>query len=90
MAWKVELSPSARRDIDKLDRQHAKRILRFISERLANLEDPRTIGEALVGQRFGDFWRYRVGDYRLLCKIQDEQLALVVIKVGHRREVYRP
>ncbi len=84
------MSPGAERDIDKLDRQLARRILKFIFERLANLEDPRRAGHPLMGQRFGEFWRYRVGDYRILCKIDDERLVVVVIKVGHRREVYRP
>lgn len=89
MAWKVEMSPGADRDIDRLDHQHAHRILRFIFQRLAGIEDPRSIGEALVGKQFGEFWRYRVGDYRILCKLQDMRLVVVVVRVGHRREVYR-
>ena len=89
MAWKVELSPGADRDLDKLDPQHTRRILKFLFERVALLEDPRSIGEALQGQRLGEFWRYRVGDYRLVSKIQDDRLVVLVIKVGHRREVYR-
>jgi mRNA interferase RelE/StbE len=88
MAWTIELSPGAKRDIDKLDRQHAKRILRFLFDRLAGLEDPRGLGEPMVGPQYGEFWRYRVGDYRIIAKIENERF-LVVVKVGHRREVYR-
>jgi mRNA interferase RelE/StbE len=89
MAWKVELSPGVDRDLDKLDPQDARRILKFLYERVAHLDNPRSIGAALQGQRLGEFWRYRVGDYRLVCKIQDDHLVVLVIKVGHRREVYR-
>ena len=89
MAWKVELSPGADRDLDRLDPQHARRIVKFLSERVARSDNPRSIGEPLAGERLGEFWRYRVGDYRLICKIQDERLVVLVIKLGHRREIYR-
>lgn len=83
------MSPGADRDLDKLDPQHARRLLRFLFERVAHLEDPRSIGEALQGQHLGEFWRYRVGHYRLICKIQDDRLVVLVVKVGHRKEIYR-
>jgi mRNA interferase RelE/StbE len=89
MAWRVELSPAADRELGKLDPQHSKRILKFLSARLAPLDDPRSIGQALQGQRFGEFWKYRVGDYRLICKIEDERIVILVLQIGHRREVYR-
>ncbi|MFZ0707191.1 MAG: type II toxin-antitoxin system RelE/ParE family toxin [Candidatus Korobacteraceae bacterium] len=89
MAWKVELSAHAERNLDDLDAQPKKRILKFLFERLARLDDPRGIGQALQGQQFGELWRYRVGDYRLICEIQDQRLVVVVVKIGHRREVYR-
>lgn len=89
MAWSIELSPTAERQIAKLDRAQAERILEFLSSRLANLENPRSIGQALQGQRFGEFWKYRVGDYRLICKIEDERVVILVLQVGHRREIYR-
>jgi mRNA interferase RelE/StbE len=89
MAWTIEFSPGAKRDVDKLDRQHAKRILRFLFDRLASLEDPRSIGEPMVGPKCGEFWKYRVGDYRILAKMANERFVVVVVKVGHRREVYR-
>ena len=89
MAWKVELSPAADRALDRLDPQQARRILKFLSGRLANLDNPRSIGQALQGQRFGEFWKYRVGDYRLICKIEDVRILILVLQIGHRREVYR-
>jgi mRNA interferase RelE/StbE len=89
MAWSVELSPVADRQLSKLDPQHAKRILKFLSSRLSNLENPRSIGQALQGARFGEFWKYRVGSYRLICKIEDERILILVLQIGHRRDVYR-
>ena len=89
MAWAVELSATADRELSKLDTQHAKRILKFLHERVAKLENPRSIGKALTGSRLGEFWRYRVGDYRLICKIENERLLVLVLRVGHRKEIYR-
>jgi mRNA interferase RelE/StbE len=89
MAWRVELSPAADRELGKLDPQHARRILNFLSSRLANLDNPRGLGQALQGQRFGEFWKYRVGDYRLICKIEDERILILVLQIDHRRDVYR-
>ena len=89
MAWKVELDRAAERDLDKLDRQTARRILAFLHARIATLEDPRSIGEALKGSKLGDFWRYRVGDYRIIASIEDGALRVLVVKIGNRKEVYR-
>ena len=89
MAWQIELSEGALKNLGQLDRQHARRILTFLHERVAQLEDPRSIGEALKGSRLGEFWKYRVGDYRLIAEIQDGALRIVVVKIGNRREVYR-
>jgi mRNA interferase RelE/StbE len=88
MAWKVEVSEEAERQLGKLDRQVAKRIVKFLNERIACLENPRSIGEALHGLKFGEFWKYRVGDYRIVVRIEDKILRVLVVKVGHRREVY--
>jgi len=88
MVWKIELSERADHEVTKLDRQHSKRILKFLRERIAILEDPRSLGKALQGSRFGDLWRYRVGNFRIICKIEDDRLVIVVIRIGHRREVY--
>jgi mRNA interferase RelE/StbE len=89
VAWTVEISESALRELDKLDPQQARRILKFLGDRVAGSEDPRTIGQALQGARLDEFWKYRVGDYRLICKIVDERLIVIVLRVGHRREIYR-
>ena len=89
MAWKVELSATADRELSKLDPQHSKRILKFLQERIAKLDNPRSLGKASHGSRFGEFWKYRLGEYRLICKIEDERLLVLVLRVGHRKEIYR-
>ena len=89
MAWKIELSAQVDRELSKLDPQQRKRILKFLRERLAPLDNPRSIGHALQGSKLGEFWKYRVGDYRLICQIEDKQLLILVLRAGHRREVYR-
>ena len=89
MVWRVELDPAAERELDKLDPQHARRILAFLHGRVAMLDDPRSIGEALKGSKLGEFWKYRVGDYRIISHIEDSVLRILVLKIGNRREVYR-
>jgi mRNA interferase RelE/StbE len=89
MAYGVELAESADRELGKLDTQRRKRILKFLHERVAKLDDPRSIGEALHGSQLGEFWKYRVGDYRLISKIEDDRLVVLVLRVGHRKEIYR-
>ena len=89
MAYKDEFSPAADRELGKLDPQHSKPILEFVYGRVAKLDDPRGIGQALQGSRLGEFWKYRVGDYRLICKIEDDRLVVLVLRVGNRREIYR-
>lgn len=89
MAWRIELTASAAKVLTKLDKSEAKRIITFLRQRLAVLDDPRSNGKALVGPQFGMYWRYRIGDYRIICDIQDETLCILVVAIGHRREVYR-
>ena len=89
MTWKVELDPAAVRELKKLDPQTAKRILAFLHERISVLDNPRSIGEALKGSKFGEFWKYRVGDYRIIASIEDSVLRIYVVRIGNRREVYR-
>jgi len=86
--WKIELDKAAERDLDKLDPQVSRCIERFLYERVATLDDPRLIGEALRGSKLGEFWKYRVGDYRIICKMEDNILRVLVIRIGRRREVY--
>ena len=89
MAWRIEFSSAARKDLTGLDPQVARRITGFLRERVAVLDDPRAIGEALQGSRLGAFWKYRVGDYRVIADIEDQVLRILVVRVGNRREVYR-
>ncbi|MER2265894.1 type II toxin-antitoxin system RelE family toxin [Methylobacterium oxalidis] len=89
MAWRIEFERSAERELDRLGPDAARRILRFLRDRVSPLDDPRAIGEALKGARLGSLWKYRVGDYRVIASIEDECLRIVVVRVGHRREVYR-
>ena len=88
MAWKVELTPLAEKNLDKLDRQIARRILSFLHGRLAVLDDPRSLGEALKGSELGEFWKYRVGDYRIISSIEDRTVTIYVVRIGNWREVY--
>jgi len=89
LAWLIKIDDEAQKDLAKLDKQIAKRITTFLRERVAVLDDPRSIGEALKGSRLGDFWKYRVGDYRIISSIEDGALRILVVKIGNRREVYR-
>lgn len=89
MGYRIEFDPRAEKELEKLDPEVARRILRFLRERVAVLDDPRSIGEALHGPEPGRFWKYRVGDYRLICHIQDQRITVLVLRVGHRRDIYR-
>lgn len=88
MAWRIDIGDAAKNDLSRLDKPTAKRITEFLRERVAALEDPRSIGEALKGTLAG-LWKYRVGPYRIISQIQDEAITILVIRIGHRREVYR-
>ena len=89
MAWRVEIDRAAVRDLGKLDRQAAQRILAFLHGRVATLDDPRSLGEALKGSRLGEFWKYRVGDHRIISRIEDDALRVLVVRVARRDRVYR-
>lgn len=88
MAWAIEYAELARDQLKKLDKQHARRILDFMDKRIAPLGDPRSTGKALRGP-MGEFWRYRVGDFRIICQIRDKALVVLVVRIGDRKEVYR-
>ena len=88
MAWTIEYAETAKKQLRKLDKIVARRIVDFMDERVAPSNDPRAIGKARKGP-LGDLWRYRVGDYRVICEIQDKLLTVLVLQVGNRREVYR-
>jgi mRNA interferase RelE/StbE len=88
MAWSIEFDPDARRELEKLDKSVSGRILKFLRERVAALDDPRSIGERLHGP-LRQYWKYRVGDYRLICSLKDDRLVVIVVRIGHRREIYK-
>jgi len=87
LAWTIDYSERALKSLKKMDKQNAKRILDFLEQRIAILDDPRTSGKPLKGE-LGIFWRYRVGDYRVLCEIQDSKLVILTALIGHRKEIY--
>ena len=89
MTWKIIYLPAAERDLAELDATVRKRVLKFIDQRITGLENPRIIGEPLHGRDLGNFWKYRVGDYRIICDIHDKEVRIVVVKICNRREVYR-
>jgi mRNA interferase RelE/StbE len=88
MAWRIEFDPAAVKELEKLDKTVERRIVKFLRDRVANLEDPRQIGGSLQGTRSG-LWKYRVGDYRVICSLEHDRLVVLVLQVGHRREVYK-
>jgi mRNA interferase RelE/StbE len=88
LAWTIEFLPEAAKELKKLGRSEAARIIRTLEERIAPLDDPRTLGAPLKGEHEG-YWRWRIGDYRVIAKIEDARLLILVVRVAHRREVYR-
>jgi mRNA interferase RelE/StbE len=89
LAWAISYTETARKQLRKLDPQTARRIVDFMDERIAGQSDPRSTGQALTGPLLGAYWRYRVGDYRIICEIQDRALCVLVIEIGNRKEIYR-
>lgn len=88
MAWTIEYTDTARRQLRKLDKAAARRILDYMDKRVAPLEDVRSAGKALQGP-LGSLWRYRVGEYRIMCELHDQQLRVLVVRVGDRKDIYR-
>jgi mRNA interferase RelE/StbE len=72
-----------------MDRIAARRIVAFLESRVAPRSDPRSVGKSLLGQRYADQWCYRVGDYRIIAEIKTEIVVILVVEIGHRREIYR-
>lgn len=86
--WQVSFSPAAERTLARLDRTAQAEILRYLKTRIATAENPRRFGKALTGGLAG-LWRYRVRDYRIICQIEDRLVTVLVLDIGHRREIYR-
>ena len=89
MGYRVEFDPAALKELKKLDRPLQQRLAGFLRTRVATLANPRDIGEALAGSRLGNYWKYRVGDWRIICDIEDTRIVVRVLRIGNRREVYR-
>lgn len=89
MVWRIEFDARALKELQSQDRQVQRRITTFLRERVAASDDPRRVGEALSGPQLGTFWKYRVGDWRIICNIDDKTITVLVLRIGHRREVYR-
>ncbi len=89
MAWITKYTESSSKQLKKLDKQTGLLVLDFMDERVAALTDPRTLGKNLKGSKMGEYWRYRVGDIRVICNILDGQMTVLVIEIGIRREFYR-
>jgi mRNA interferase RelE/StbE len=87
LVWQIEFDPAAKKELGKLDPQIANRILQFLKSRLAKYKDPRELGEALKGSKLGEFWKYRVGDYRIIASIQDKAVCILVLRIGDRKEI---
>jgi mRNA interferase RelE/StbE len=88
MAWEIELSSKAIAGLDQLDPTQARRIVRFLNDRIAAIKNPRSIGQALRGSDLGSFWKYRVGDYIIIVEIRDREIKIVAVRIGHRRQIY--
>lgn len=88
MAWTIDYTTTAKGQLRKLDKQMARRIVDYMDERIAVRNNPRSAGKSLVGP-LGGFWRYRLGDYRIICEIQESVLRVLVVQIGNRREIYR-
>ena len=89
MIWQIEFDETAKKELTKLDRESARRLLDFLKERVSPRKNPRSIGQALRGSQLGEFWKYRVGDFRIIVKIQDAKLIVLILRVGNRREIYK-
>ena len=88
LVWTVEFTKSADKALQKLPRETQIRIANYLRERILSVPDPRALGQALHG-KFSGTWRYRVGDYRIICKIEDHKMVVLVIELGHRSEIYK-
>ena len=86
LVWKIEITGEAEKELSRIDKPAAKRIIRYLRERVS--VDPRSFGKSLRGDLSG-LWRYRVGDYRVICELYDEKVSVLVIRIGHRKDVYR-
>lgn len=88
-SWEISLSETAKKEFSKMDKPIQRRIYEFLSQKLATCDNPRRLGKPLKGP-FADFWRFRVGDYRILVEIFDSEMLIQVFRIEHRKDVYIP
>lgn len=88
MVWTIDYTDTARRALRKMDKQSARQIVEYLTNRIGEADDPYAFGKSLKGP-LGDYWRYRVGDYRIICEIHESAVRVLVVDVGHRREIYK-
>ena len=88
MIWSIKFDPRAQKEFKKLDKNAQRRIIAYLKEKISCAEDPRLFGAALTGNKAG-LWRYRLGEYRIICQIKDDQFIVLVLKVGHRKSIYQ-
>jgi len=88
LAWTIKYTDTAKKQLRKLEKGAAKRIVNYLDSRIATQPNPRTSAKALRGE-LGDFWRFRIGDFRVICTIEDEELTVLVVRIGHRRNIYQ-
>ena len=89
LVWQIELAEAAKKEFSKLDPQVARRVTQFLRSRLQTQKNPRSLGQALKGSELGEFWKYRIGDIRIIASIEDHRLVILVVRIGNRREVYK-
>ena len=89
LAWQIEIDEAAKKELGRLDAQVARRVIHFLRTRLQSLKDPRRVGQALKGSKLGEFWKYRLGDIRIIASIEDQRLVILVLRVGNRKEIYK-
>ena len=89
MSWRIEFAASAAKELKKIGQQDARRIINFLHKRVLAAEHPRAVGEPLRGPKLGRFWKYRVGDFRVIAEIEDSVLVIFVVRIGHRSNVYK-
>lgn len=88
LAYKIKFTKTAEKELSKLDKQSAQRIVRFFKDRLSISENPKLLGKQLSGE-LSVFWRFRVGDFRIICEIKDDELVILALRIGHRKDIYK-
>ena len=89
MLWVIKFADIVEKQLVSLSSTNQKRVRNFLTERVAILDNPRSIGEALVGKQFSGLWKYRLGYIRIICQIKDKEITILVVKIGNRREIYK-